>query len=91
MTEEWDAVSFVISSRYRVATLERLQEGPATPSRIASGTDQSIAHISRALQELEEEGLVTLLVSEEKRKGRVYGLTEQGESVFGTIEAEDMI
>lgn len=68
MTDEWDEVSYVISSRYRVATLKRLQAGPATPSLIATDTDFSIAHISRALQELQEEGLV----SENRRKGRVY-------------------
>jgi len=91
MTDDWDDVSYVISSRYRVATLERLQTGPATPSRIATDTDLSIAHISRALQELQEEELVTLLVSEERRKGRVYGTTDQGQSVIETIQAEKMV
>jgi len=91
MTDEWDEVSYVISSRYRVATLERLQTGPATPSLIATDTDLSIAHVSRALQELQEEGLVTLLVSEDRRKGRVYGTTDQGQTVIETIEAEGMV
>jgi DNA-binding HxlR family transcriptional regulator len=90
MGEEWDAVSYVISSRYRVHVLERLHEGPTTPSIIASDTEYSISHVSRALQELEEEGLVDLLVSKERRKGRVYGLTDQGETVIETIEAENM-
>ena len=90
MTNEWDEVSYVISSRYRVATLKRLQIGPATPSLIATDTDLTIAHISRALQELQEEELVTLLVSEDRRKGRVYGTTEEGETVIETIEAENM-
>jgi len=91
MSDEWDDVSYVISSQYRVATLERLQTGPATPSLIATDTDHSIAHISRALQELQEEELVTLLVSENRRKGRVYGITDQGEAVIETIRAQDMI
>jgi len=91
MTDEWDDVSYVISSRYRVATLDRLQVGPATPSRIATDTDLTIAHVSRALQELQEEGLVTLLVSEDRRKGRVYGMTEQGDTVIETIQAENMV
>lgn len=90
MTDEWDDVSYVISSRYRVVTLNRLQTGPATPSLIATDTDLSIAHISRALQELQEEGLVTLLVSEERRKGRVYGTTDQGQAVIETIQDENM-
>jgi len=91
MTNEWDDVSYVISSRYRVDALDRLQTGPATPSLIATDTDHSIAHISRALQELKEEGLVTLLVSEERRKGRVYGTTEQGQTVIETIQTEEMV
>lgn len=88
---EWDDVSFVISSQYRIATLDRLAEGPATPSRIAEETDLSVAHVSRALQELKEHGLVELLVSEDRKKGRVYGVTEDGENVWETIEAQNMV
>lgn len=91
MSDEWDDISYVISSQYRVSTLERLQTGPATPSRIALDTDQSIAHVSRALQELLEKELVTLLVSEDRRKGRVYGPTDLGRTVIKTIQAEEMV
>lgn len=90
MTAEWDDVSYVISSKYRVDTLERLEGGPATPSLVASDTEHSIAHISRALQELQDEELVTLLVSEDQRKGRVYGTTERGQTVIEMIQAENM-
>lgn len=88
--DEWDDVSYVISSRYRIVTLRRLSEGPATPSRIAEDTDLSVAHVSRALQELREHDLSELLVSEDRKKGRVYGITEHGESIWETIEAENM-
>ncbi|GGN88317.1 MULTISPECIES: MarR family transcriptional regulator [Haloarcula] len=93
MTESdpWDEVSYVISSRYRVETLRRLAEGPATPSLIADETELSIAHVSRALQELRDAGLVTLLVSEDRRKGRVYGITDPGLDVWTTIETENML
>jgi len=87
---DWDAISYVISSRYRVVAMERLNEGPATPSQIAADADVGIAHVSRALQELRDRGLVTLLVSDERKKGRVYGLTESGTEVWETIEAENM-
>lgn len=90
VNNEWDDVSFVISSQYRIATLRRLAEGPATPSRIADDADQSVAHVSRALQELRDNGLVELLVSEDKKKGRVYGVTERGSEVWQTIETENM-
>lgn len=87
---EWDDVSYVISSRYRVATLRRLADGPAIPSRIAEDTGLSVAHVSRALQELNEHDLVELLVSEDRKKGRVYGETDNGKQVWETIEAQNM-
>ena len=89
--DPWDDISYVISSRYRIATLRRLPDGPATPSLIADETDLSIAHVSRALQELRDADLVTLLVSENRRKGRVYGITDEGLEVWETIEAENML
>lgn len=90
VSTEWDDVSYVISSRYRVATLERLADGPATPSRIADDTGLSVAHVSRALQELRDHALVELLVSEDRKKGRVYGVTDRGDQVWETIETENM-
>jgi DNA-binding transcriptional ArsR family regulator len=91
MTNDWDLVSYVIRSQYRTAVLRRLVDGPATPSQIASEADFAIAHVSRALGELREKELVELLVSEDQRKGRVYGITEEGERVWDRMEATDMI
>ena len=50
-----------------------------------------IAHVSRALQRLRERELVDLLVSDDRKKGRVYGLTDRGRNVWDTIEAENMV
>ena len=91
MNDEWDEISFVIRSQYRVAVLERLMSGPATPSTIASEADISISHVSRALSKLREKELVELLVSEDQKKGRVYGITEKGEQVWQRIETEGMV
>lgn len=85
-TDNWDDYSYVISSRYRVATMGRLADGPATPSQIASDADVRITHISRALQELADRGLAELLVSEDRKKGRVYGLTEDGRATKQLVE-----
>lgn len=90
MTNTWDDVSFVTSSQYRVAVLQYLSEEPATPTLIATETDFGIPHISKAFQNLRERDLVELLVSEDKRKGRVYGITEQGTDVLTQIEEEDL-
>jgi predicted transcriptional regulator len=80
--DQWDEVSYVISSRYRVETLRRLSEGPATPSLIADDREMSIAHV--------ESELVDLLVSEDRKKGRVYDITEKGVDIWETIERKNM-
>jgi len=87
----WDEVSYVISSQYRIETIRRLASGPTTPSEIAADASVSLSHVSRALQELESQSLVALKVSEERTKGRVYGLTERGETIWDTIEAQNMV
>ena len=91
VADEWDVISFVIRSRYRVNTLDRLSDNPATPSRIASDQDVLTTHISRALNELGERGLVELLVSGDQRKGRIYGITEYGEKVWDRMNEENMV
>lgn len=87
MTDDWDAVGFVVSSRYRVLVLRRLAEGPASPSTIATNADVAISHVSRALSELSDRSLVELLVPEPRKKGRIYGLTDRGEEVWEHIES----
>lgn len=91
MNDEWDEIGFVISSRYRVAVLRRLAEGPATPSQLASDSGLAIAHISRALRGLRERDLVELLVPEDRKKGRVYGVTERGEEVWSQIQSKNLV
>ena len=65
--------------------------GPATPSQIAADESVGIAHISRALQGLREKELVDLLVSDDRKKGRVYGLTERGREIWETIDSENLV
>jgi len=93
MADDWNLISYVIRSQYRTDVLARLAEGPATPSRIATDKEIAIAHVSRALSGLRDgdRDLVELLVSEEQRKGRVYGLTDEGEQVWDRLESENMV
>lgn len=91
MNDVWDDVGFVISSQYRVAVLGNLASGPSTPSHIATESGLTISHISRALGDLRERTMVELLVSEDQKKGRVYGITDHGEQVWRTIESEKMV
>lgn len=93
MDEDWDLISFVVRSQYRVDVLSRLVEGPATPSKIAADRDIAIAHVSRALSGLRESerDMVELLVSEDQKKGRVYGVTDKGERVWNRLQSENMV
>jgi len=50
----------------------------------------SVSHVSRALGSLREKDLVELLVPEERRKGRVYGITSAGEEVWADISTKDL-
>ena len=91
MPTSWDDIGFIISSQYRVSVLRRLSEGPATPSQIAETSGLAISHISRALSRLRERELVELLVSEDQKKGRVYGATQDGKETWQRIVTEQMV
>lgn len=88
---EWDDISYVISSQYRWTVLGQLAAGPATPSQLAVDTGHAIANVSRALQQLRARGFVELLVSEDRRKGRVYGITDTGRRLWEKIQSEGLI
>lgn len=59
------------------------------PSQIANDAEISISHVSRALGELRDRSLAELLVSEDRRKGRVYGITDHGSDIWKSIEDMD--
>lgn len=79
---DYEAVGFVTSSSYRQSILECLGDQPKTPGQIANACEFSITHVSRGLSELREQGIVDLLVSEERSKGRFYGVTDRGQEVL---------
>lgn len=91
MDDDWDIIGFVISSQYRVLVIDELSTHPSTPSQIAEQGDASIASISHALSQLRDRDCVELLVDEERRKGRVYGLSETGEEVWEHLQEEEML
>lgn len=84
--EDWREVGYVASSEYRTAVLASLSEGPAMPTTLVEKTGFEIAHISRTLGGLRDKGLVKLLVPEEMKKGRIYGITDRGEEVLEQVE-----
>lgn len=90
MSVDWDDIGFVISSSYRTAVIERLAESPSTPSQISSDKDIAVAHVSRALNQLRERSMVDLLVPEDRKKGRVYRLSEKGAALWEQTEEHNL-
>lgn len=85
---DWDAVGFVHASKYRRAVLRELADRPQTPTQLADATGYVIAHCSRALIECRERGLVDLLVDEDRKKGRIYGITDDGRDAIERVAPE---
>lgn len=83
--DAYDDAGYVSSSKYRSEVLFSLADRPATPSTIARDVGLEISHVSRSLGQLRERGVVDLLVEEDTKKGRVYGLTDDGEDVVDTM------
>ncbi|UIO98923.1 helix-turn-helix domain-containing protein [Halobaculum sp. CBA1158] len=86
---DWNTIGSVMASDHRVAVLDRLTNGPATPTTIAEDTGLSVSHVSRALGQLRDADLVELLVPEERRKGRIYGTTDDGVAAAHHIDDLD--
>ncbi len=80
---DWDAYSYVFRSKNRKLVLASLTK-PKTPSQISRDTGILLPHVSRALRELEQKGLVKCLTPQE-RMGRIYTLTDLGREVLGHL------
>lgn len=73
-----------MQGRVRRKTLESLEGGPRTPSSIAESSDEHLSHISRALKELTERGLVECMTPG-RSKNRVYRITDAGKEVMDEL------
>ncbi len=84
---DWSKYSFVIRAKNRKLILLSLSK-PKTPTQLAKELNLSLPHVSRALKELEKEGLITCLTPNEK-VGRIYKRTTIGEEIANFIEKGD--
>lgn len=75
-----DTVAYVTSSDYRTLVVTTLRDGPRQPSQIADGSDVARSHVSRALSELADEGVVREHSSDSRSK--LYSLTDRGVRVI---------
>ncbi len=85
----WSDFSFVVSSGYRERVLATLSTKPRLPGQLAGETDLRLAHVSRALRELSDRGLVECLTPEVKARGRLYGLTARGSVLLTHLRESD--
>lgn len=84
MKKNWNLISFIRRSDYRreiVKTLDR----PMTPTELSYELGKHRSHVSRALGELQDKNVVTLLNPEDS-VGRLYDLTEDGTEIKYELE-----
>lgn len=84
---DWDSVGYIKASSHRQGVASVLSNGPAIPTEIAEQAGMEVTHVSRVLRELRDRGLAELLVPEDRHKGRIYGLTEDGENVTAQMHS----
>lgn len=72
--EQYDKASYIISSKCRRIVYDELLDSPKTPLSIPL---DEIHTSRRAIQELREQNIVELLVTEDDRKYRYYGVTDE--------------
>jgi len=83
-TVMWDLVSFA-QSHARKTCLLILATGPKTPNIIASSACMNLSHVSRALKELSEKGLVECLTPK-LTKNKIYQITPTGLEILNKIK-----
>lgn len=87
MPPDWDVYGKIVASEYRQQVLHSLHDHPKTPTQIANEIKKHQSHVSKTLQEIVEFDLAKCL-NPNAKKGRLYELTEQGESLHSQLEEE---
>ena len=75
---------YVEASTYRTKVVKSLGDNPNTPKKIAKDCGIRMNHISNILSQLKNKGIV-YCVYEEDRIGRIYRMTEVGESIYEVL------
>ncbi len=78
----WSDFSFIVSSAHREKVISRLSGRPKVPKQLSQETGLRIFHVSRALRELRDRGLVECLTPTTKGRGRLYALTGSGATLL---------
>lgn len=91
MSNAGSDAGFISSSKHRIAVVRRLYDSPALPKQLKNDTDREYSRVSEALSSLEDEGIVELLSPDDRKKGRLYALTDQGENAWEFMLENDMV
>jgi Mn-dependent DtxR family transcriptional regulator len=86
MQSEYEILGKVLASNHRLKTINVLSEGVMTPARIAKRLNIEISHASKIVRELKSLGLVECKTPE-LRKGKLYGLTDNGKRILQNLNA----
>jgi len=82
--EDLDKYGFVASSQRRASIVKCLNNNPATPKELSKRSDINMSHVSNLLSDLRDEG-IAVCVNPDRKRGRVYRLTDQGERVAAKL------
>lgn len=91
MSDAGADAGFIAASKHRVAVVRRLYESPALPRQLKEDTGRQYSRVSEALNSLRNKDLVELRSPEERKKGRLYSLTESGKEAWEFMQETDMI
>lgn len=80
-----EAYSSIISSEIKINIILVLNEKKLIPKKIAQNIKKRINHVSTYLSNLKENHIVICL-NEDKRKGRLYQLTQLGIRVLNELK-----
>lgn len=76
--------AYIESSSYRVKVIQSIGVDAKTPTQIGKESQIKVNHISNVLRDLKNNNLVEC-INEERRKGRLYCLTEKGQEILGEL------
>jgi len=86
-----DDLAFIRASRFRravIVTLHGATDGH-TPTAIAEQRDLLADNVRPTVKALRERDLIELLVPEERKHGRRYGLTDRGAAIAPHVAERD--
>lgn len=85
MTDETSKYPWVLASENRIEIMRALDEKQLKPTTIAEKTGIHSSNVSNYLKSLVEQDLVEC-ISPERKKGRIYQLTAEGQEIIDKVE-----